>query len=101
MSTMTPVRANLDLASWQEGRVPPDVKQAVAFIYFCTKSGQKCSWTDIADFMGWKCPRSEIRPKMKRLRRWGVRWDINQAGSTRVDKKVWPFIEAEMARNRA
>lgn len=100
MSTMTPVRGT-DIDAWREGRVPPDVKQAIGYIYFSNKAKIRVTWADVADFMEWNCHRSELRGRMKRLRRWGVRWDMNKEGSTRIDKLVWEFIEAEAARSRA
>lgn len=98
--TMTPSKG-IDLAAWAEDRVPPDVKQAVFFIYTRTRRHHTgVSWSEIADFMEWNVPRSDVRYKMKRLRRWGVRWDLNKAGSTRIDKKVWPYLEMELGKLR-
>lgn len=88
MPTMTQVRG-VDLAAWQEGRVPPDVVRACRFIY----EHKKCSWAEIAAHMGWDdLPREEWRAKMKRLRRWGVMWAINKPGSTRIHGDVKPFL---------
>lgn len=99
MNTMTKIKG-VDLDAWREGRVPPDVKQCIIFIYLCSQAKRGPSWAAIAQFMDWKCPRPEIRPKLKRMRRWGVRWDLNKPGSTRIDKRVWPFIEAELDKAR-
>jgi hypothetical protein len=89
----------IDLASWVEDRVPPDVLQICGFIWgYNDNLGVGPSWDEIAVFAGWKCQRSEMRHKMKRLRRWGVKWRLNVPGSTKVDKSIVPYLEAAHAR---
>lgn len=98
MQTMTRTDRviGIDLDSWQSHRVPSDVMQALIFVYLHRKNKGSVTWAEIASFMQWRCARSELRGKMKRLRRWGLRWELNKPGSTRVDKKVHPFIEDEL-----
>lgn len=104
MSTAT-IKAAPDLDAWRDDRVPKDVEQAVMFIYFrhaiqSTTKTKGPSWDEIAKFMGWNCPRAELRKKMKRLRRWGVKWDMNKPGSTRIHKDVEPFLSQRLERAR-
>ncbi len=88
MPTMTKPR-RVDLASWQEGRVPPDVQRACLFIF----THKRCTWAQIAEHMGFDhLPREEWRRKMRRYRRWGVAWTLNQSGSTRIVAEVRPFL---------
>lgn len=87
MPTMT--ARSVDLDAWREGRVPPDVEKAIRFIY----THKKCTWREIAQHMEWDhLPRTEWMTKMRRLRRWGVTWNLNVPKSTRIVADVRPFL---------
>jgi hypothetical protein len=88
MPTMAPAR-RVDVSAWREGRVPPDVRRACKFIY----QHKKCSWAEIAEHMGWAdLPRDQWRNKMRRLKRWGVLWNLNTPGSTRIAAEVREYV---------
>lgn len=87
-----------DVIAWKADTVPPDVVQVMCFVYSWRKNfGVGPSWAEIAEFMGWPADRSTWRPKMKRIRRWGLRWTINVAGSTDISAAARPYVKAKWA----
>lgn len=85
-----------DVTAWQEDRVPSDVRKVMIYVYdFRQSVGVGPAWSDIVDYMGWQhLPRDQWRKKFKRMRRWGLRWEMNVPGSTSISRAALPFVRS-------
>lgn len=74
--------------------MPHDVERVMIYVFhFRNTIGTGPAWAEIIDFMGWQhIPRDQWRKKFKRMRRWGLRWEMNQANSTSVSRAALPFV---------
>lgn len=86
-----------DVKAWEEDRVPKDVLQVMCYVYCRRREGPGPSWKEIALFMNWPNDRLLWRHKLKRMRRWGLRWVINKSGSTYISKAALPYVAAKCA----
>lgn len=85
----------VDVASWEERRVPRDVLQVMIFVYLYRQaSGHGPAWSEIVRYMDWDIPRSEWKRKFKRMKRWGLVWRFDKANSTTIDKSVLHYVKA-------
>ena len=94
---MRPARDLTDVAAWAEDRVPSDVEKVMIFVYHYRKLiGVGPAWAEIIDVMGWQhIPREDWRRKFKRMRRWGLRWEINKSNSTSISRAALPYVKAK------
>lgn len=94
---MKSTRDMTDVAAWTEDRVPSDVEQVMVFVYrFRKLVGTGPAWSEIIDAMGWQhLPREDWRRKFKRMRRWGLRWEMNKPNSTSISRAALPFVKAK------
>ena len=102
MATLTKTKDFVDIESWEAGRVPNHVLQLMTFVYMSRATMRRGpSWLAVAQFMGWAdLPRSEWRSKMKKYRRWGLRWIPNVEHSTRVHRDVRPLLEKRIRESK-
>lgn len=91
---MNVLEKTVDVAAWEERRVPKDVLQVMVFVYLIREAtGKGPSWSQIVKYMGWNTPRNEWKRKLGRMRRWGLNWRYGQANSTYIDKSVKEFVK--------
>lgn len=84
-----------DVEAWKEGRVPSDVREVMCFVFVCRSltHHEGPSWAEIIEHMNWEhLPRSVWRSKFKRMRRWGLRWELNKPGSTSISRAALPYV---------